>query len=546
MEQTNREWLPHLTNEVVADARGWNLDAYVVALEGWRRGLTLRWHTKDSEKFKEMKTWFVDTPGRLFSLSSKDRTHYFFRTRGDKVTNEAVTIGGNKEKTKQMLKMKNIPTPEGKQFKWDISDEDIINYASTLGYPVVVKPTDGSFGRGVVTNIKNEQELRKALNIIRREKKYPDIIVEQHIPGEDYRIYVVGDKAVAAMKRIPANVVGDGKSTVKELIKLKNEERKHNPRLISCLIRVDQELIDFIKKSGYTLDSVLERGEQLYLTSKSNISIGGDPIGVTDELPQEIKDIAVRAIQSIPGLTHGSVDLITDAYDNIGENTKIIELNPTSQIGGLLFPISGKSSDVPAAIIDYYFPETKEVKTDKTKFYFDFSDVLSPLVSSSATSTTVTPMPMGRVYAKKYTVIGDVQNIGYHMGLRKQAFERYLSGLVLNLSDGNIEVVVAGTDPEMVNDFRNGLLDDPERSTVYEIHESSWSEPMKVGFEIKGDLKVQAEEIEKLLQEIELAEQELIKAEQQQQMFYNSLSWRISAPIRMIGYIIKKMRGLNP
>ncbi|MDO6658973.1 hypothetical protein Q4550_24320, partial [Anaerobacillus sp. 1_MG-2023] len=75
----------------------------VVALEGWRRGLTLRWHVKDSEKFKEMKTWFVDKPGQLFSLSSKDRTHYFFRTRGDKVTNEAVDTGRDKEKTKQAL-----------------------------------------------------------------------------------------------------------------------------------------------------------------------------------------------------------------------------------------------------------------------------------------------------------------------------------------------------------------------------------------------------------------------------------------------------------
>src|SRR5690625_7025104 len=94
------EWLPHLPNEVVADARGWNLDAYVVALEGWRRGLTLRWHTKDSEEFPNMKTWYVDSPGRLFSLSSDEKTHYFFRTRGDKVTNEAVEIGGDRKSTR--------------------------------------------------------------------------------------------------------------------------------------------------------------------------------------------------------------------------------------------------------------------------------------------------------------------------------------------------------------------------------------------------------------------------------------------------------------
>src|SRR5690625_8041811 len=90
--------------EVVQDAQGWNLDAYTIALEGWRRGLTLRWHTKDSEEFSKMKTWFVDSPGRLFSLSSDDKTHYFFRTRGDKVTNEAVEIGSDKGKTKELLR----------------------------------------------------------------------------------------------------------------------------------------------------------------------------------------------------------------------------------------------------------------------------------------------------------------------------------------------------------------------------------------------------------------------------------------------------------
>ncbi len=99
MEDNNKEWLPHLSSEIVSEAHGNLLDAYAVSLEGWRRGLTLRWHAKDSEKFSEMKTWFVDNPGQLFSLSSKERTHYFFRTRGDKVTNEAVEIGKDKEKT---------------------------------------------------------------------------------------------------------------------------------------------------------------------------------------------------------------------------------------------------------------------------------------------------------------------------------------------------------------------------------------------------------------------------------------------------------------
>lgn len=545
MKQENAEWLPHLPREVVADARGWNLDAYIVALEGWRRGLTLRWHAKDSEKFKDMETWFVDSPGRLFSLSSKNKTHYFFRTRGDKVTNEAVKIGSDKEQTKQVLSQKGIATPKGEQFTGKDSDDTVVKYAQQIGYPVVIKPKDGSFGRGVVTNISDEQQLRAALVNVRMKQNYSDIIVEQHIQGDDYRIYVVGDNVVAAMKREPAHVVGDGTHTVKQLINLKNEERKDNPRLISCLIEIDDELLQTITRSGYTLDSVLAKDEKLYLLEKSNISRGGDPINVTGELSKEVITTAVQAIQAIPGLAHGAVDMIIDSNKQTGEAAYVIELNPTSQIGGLLFPVKGKASDVPAAIIDYYFPETQDIQTNHVKFYFDFIDVLSPLVSHSVETSTVSPMPMGKIYAKKYTVIGDVQQIGYHMGLRKQAFERYLNGLVLNLSDGNIEVVVAGTDPEMVDDFENGLWEDPERSEVLEIHKSEWTEPMKVGFEIKGDLKTQADEIETLIKDIERTERELKIAEKQQKKYYNSFSWKASWPLRAVGYIKKVITNKN-
>lgn len=539
MDQTQAEWLPHLTSEVVADARGWNLDAYAVALEGWRRGLTLEWYAKHADEFKEMKTWFVDEPGKLFSLRSENRTHYFFRTRGDHVTNEAVEISADKELTKQYLTKANVSSPTGKQFTEDSSDEEIIAAIEGIEYPIVLKPTDGSFGKGVITNITNVEGLKNALAIVRTEQNIRNVMIEQHIPGEEYRVYVVGDQAVAAMNRIPANVIGDGNSAIRKLIGIKNEEKKLNPRLISCLIQVDGEIKRFIESQGYTLDSVLKKDEQLFLTKKSNISLGGDPINVTDQLPKEVKDTAVRALRAIPGLTHGAVDLIVDSRKDISEAATIIELNATAQLGGLLFPVVGKASDVPAAIIDYYFPETKNINVDKTKLYFDFVDVLSPLNSSSAKSTQVTPMPMGKIYSKKYTVTGDVHDLGYHMGLRKQAFERYLSGLVMKQENGDIEVVVAGTDPEMVDDFKEGLLEDPERSEVTSIQESDWDSPMKVGFEIRADLKTQSDDIAKLIQDIELTEHELKQAEHQQQNFYKSFSWKATAPIRWIGNIFK-------
>src|SRR5690625_3065172 len=136
--------LPQLPNEIVRNARKTRLDAFAVALEGWRRGLKLKWYTKDSEHFQNMIIFGVNPPGRLFSLSSPERTHYFFRTRGDKVTNEAVELAADKGVTKEILAKANVPVPQGKGFDADATDEEIIEFSRTLNYPIVCKPTDAS------------------------------------------------------------------------------------------------------------------------------------------------------------------------------------------------------------------------------------------------------------------------------------------------------------------------------------------------------------------------------------------------------------------
>lgn len=539
MEENHGEWLSHLSSDIVADAHGNLLDAYVVALEGWRRGLTLRWHVKDSEKFKDMATWFVERPGQLFSLSSKDRTHYFFRTRGDKVSNEAVMIGKDKERTKQVLKSQGVSVPEGQQFKEDEPNESIVEYAHKLGYPIVIKPTDGSFGRGVIANITSTGELEYSLDYVRNELGFKDIIVEQYVPGKEYRMYVVGDEVVGAMNRIPPNVIGDGINSIRALIELKNEERSLNPRLVSCPIIINEEVEGYIGRYGLTLDAVLEKDKRLFLSDKTNISLGGDPIDVLDEIADDVKAEAIKAIQLIPELYHGAVDLIVDQSTG---KVYIIEINPTAQLGGLLYPIQGKGRDIPKAIIDYYFPETKDKDTAEINAYFDLHDVLEPLQSRDATSTTVTPCPQQKLTSKKYLVSGDVHDIGYHRGLRKHAFERYLHGSITKLDDGDIEIVVAGTDPEMVDDFKKGIWEDVERAQVIEVREATHDEPVKVGFEIKVDLKTQVEELKMLRKELEHTEIAMKKSEIQRRKFQKSLSWRITSPIRFVGAIRKRMQ----
>ncbi|WP_339226571.1 acylphosphatase [Oceanobacillus sp. FSL K6-2867] len=540
MEENRAEWLSHLSNEIVSDAHGNLLDAYVVALEGWRRGLTLRWHVKDSEKFKEMRTWFVDKPGQLFSLSLKDRTHYFFRTRGDKVTNEAVDIGRDKEKTKQALLKNGVTVPEGKQFTEEASNEEIVDYATHLGFPVVLKPTDGSFGRGVISNITSSGEFEHSLEYVRSNLGYQDVIVEQYIPGKEYRMYVVGNEVFGAMNRIPPNVTGDGVNSIRALIEIKNEERSLNPRLVSCPIAVNEEVEDYIGRKGYTLDTIPEKDLNIALSDKTNISLGGDPIDALDELPEYVKEAAVEALHAVPGLEHGAVDLIVHQEK---ADVYVIELNPTAQLGGLLYPIQGKSRDIPKAIIDYYFPETKDIDTTEVNTFFDFHDVLDPLQSRDAFVTTVTPCPQERLFAKKYIVSGDVLDIGYHRGLRKEAFERYLHGYIMTLEEGDIEIVVGGTDPEMVDDFKNAIWEDEERGQVFEVQVEPYHDPIKVGFEIKTDLKTQIEDLKMYKEELEITERELKKAELKRRKYYSSLSWKATMPIRLVGSITKKFKN---
>ncbi len=234
--------------------------------------------------------------------------------------------------------MSGIKTADGKKFTPEHTDDQIIQYASTIGFPLVVKPIDGSFGRGVITNITSIGDLRKALVKVRKEQNYAEVIVEKHITGQDYRIYVCGNQVVGAIKRVPANVTGDGIHTIRNLIERKNEERKLNPRLISCLIKPDQEMIEYILRNGYSSESIPNVGEKVYLNDKSNISLGGDSEDALDNLTENIKRDCVIATKAIPGLLHGAIDIIVE-----NDKVTVIEINPTAQIGSLIFPMKGKA-----------------------------------------------------------------------------------------------------------------------------------------------------------------------------------------------------------
>ncbi|MBT2599379.1 acylphosphatase [Oceanobacillus sp. ISL-74] len=473
------EPLPHLTKQVVEGISGFNLCSYLVALEGWRRGLTLKWYRDESSKCK-LARLNSSTHGKFYSLSDGSKTHYFFRSRGDKVANKSVKICQDKELTKSYLRKRNVSIPLGKVLESDI---EIVDYANYIGYPVIVKPLKASMGKGVYTNINSEKELKGVLKELRSKFSYKDYLVEKHYPGKEYRIYVVGDKVVGATNRIPANIVGDGVNTVEKLIEAKNQARKTNPYLAPKPIKVDYEVQYMLKRVDYYLDSIPKEEEQVFLREKSNLSSGGDPVEATEELSEQIRQLAVDALKALPSIPQGGVDIIVDPTDN--NKGVVLEINATAEIGFHPFPLTGKSKDVPTAIIDYYFPETKNKY--RSPFYFDYLSLLNPLKSLAVEELKVSNTPQQKNYARKYTVKGKLNRVGYLTYIKRQALSKKLYGHAKKLTKNEIEIYLIGESKEVLQDFKEYIQRGSNKSVVKSIEEQelAFSEvPTLTGFQI--------------------------------------------------------------
>ncbi|MCT1905528.1 acylphosphatase [Oceanobacillus sojae] len=473
------ELFPKLTKEVVKDITGFQLCSYLVALEGWRRGLELKWYRDETNRCK-LDRMNGTTHGRFFSLSNGDKTHYFFRSRGDKVANKTVKICQDKEKTKSYLQQSHVPIPLGATLE---TNEDIINYANKIGYPVIIKPLSGSMGKGVYTNISNKEELVDILKELRSAYSYRKYLVEKHYDGKEYRVYVVGDKVIGATNRIPANIIGDGVNTVEKLINIKNKERKLNPYLAPKPIKADYEVTYMLERVGYTLDSIPETDEQVFLREKSNLSSGGDPIEATDELSEEVKQIAVNALQALPSIPHAGVDIIVDPQD--GRKGVVLEANATAEIGFHLFPLEGKARDVSGAIIDYYFPETIEAK--KSNFYFDYPSLLEPLKNFSVDEIKVGPTPLHDMFVKKYTATGSLNRVGYLTYIKRQALKRNIFGYVKKLDKNKVEIYLVGKEQEVLNTFKEVVKRGSKKSSVEQVEEEDLAysnEPAKMEFQL--------------------------------------------------------------
>jgi len=267
----------------------------------------------------------------------------------------SVELASDKEETNKMLGDLGLPVPR-----------QILVYrlrraqqaAERIGYPVVLKPLDGNHGRGVTIDINTPEQLETAYDKARIHGE--GIVIESYIQGLDHRLLVVSGKLIAAAKRVPGHVVGDGEHSIEELVEEINRDPRRGVGHEKVLTRLefDHQADRLLEFKGYDRKTVPAAGETVYLRSTANLSTGGTAIDVTDIIHPDNREMAERAILAI-GLDVGGVDFITtdiaQSYHQTGG--AICEVNAAPGFRMHVAPSEGQPRDAAGPVIDMLFPD---------------------------------------------------------------------------------------------------------------------------------------------------------------------------------------------
>jgi cyanophycin synthetase len=268
----------------------------------------------------------------------------------------AADIALNKDLTNRMVRDAGLPVPPSIRVR---DEEGAVAAAREIGYPVVLKPLDGNHGRGVGVNLQDEAAVRAHYPLAGGETHTGTVLVEKFIPGNTYRILVVGGRAVAVTEEVPAHVVGDGSHTIRELVRVTNADprRGHGSENLLVRIRLDESAIEMAQKQGYGPDDVPPAGKHVQLVRTAHISLGGISIDRTDEAHPYNALIAEQAAQVI-GLQVAGIDLISiDIAQSVRETGgAICEVNAGPGLGLHIEPVEGKPRDVARPVVELLFP----------------------------------------------------------------------------------------------------------------------------------------------------------------------------------------------
>ena len=266
----------------------------------------------------------------------------------------AVEIASDKEETNRILADLGLPVPRQAMV---YSDAEAAAAAARLGFPVVVKPLDANHGRGVSIGMKTADEVRAAFAVAREHSRA--VIVEQFIEGFDHRMLVVNGELIAAAKRMPGHVVGDGVHSIEQLVEITNQDPRRGVGHEKVLTRLEFDLQaqQMLAKSALTRSSVPEAGSIVFLRATGNLSTGGTSIDVTDIVHPDNVEMAVRAAKAV-GLDVAGIDFLSTDISESYSATRgaICEVNAAPGFRMHVAPSEGKPRDVAGPVMDMLFP----------------------------------------------------------------------------------------------------------------------------------------------------------------------------------------------
>lgn len=287
-----------------------------------------------------IKVQLVSKNKKIFRFIKNNQSKYVVGELAPLNNSVGTRLSKDKHITKNILNKIGIKTPQGFLLH-DWKEVHILIKTGKLSYPLVVKPNEKAAGTDVAANIQNIKELKTIVSLM--EKKYPDFIVEKYCEGDDHRLTVIDGKVVASCKRVRPFIIGDGVSSLEELIEVFNKKREYK-------VKVDNEVLRSLKKQGIGLDSIIEKDKKVNLRENSNMTTGGMVVDVTDMVNPKFKKIAVKAVSEL-SLRFAGVDIITP---DISKDSKYV----ITEINGLpgwdihINPDYGLSRDISGFILD--------------------------------------------------------------------------------------------------------------------------------------------------------------------------------------------------
>lgn len=252
-----------------------------------------------------------------------------------------IRLAGNKLKTEEYLKNFNLKTTNSKIYNMNELEKAKIESFSNNKKEVVIKPLNGTMGRGVMVNVKEERfdQCWEYTSAVHNSKS--SILVQDYLEGFEARVNIMEGKIVAIVLRVPPFVIGNGKDSLCDLIREKNIRRAKCGYLKNMPIDIDEKISEFLKSKNANLSDIPKDGEYFLLSSVSNISNGGELIDITDLVSQEIKDFSLNVLAAMPGLYTGGLDIMIKSFDDISPT--LIEVNTFPVIALPTYPTYGPS-----------------------------------------------------------------------------------------------------------------------------------------------------------------------------------------------------------